>query len=303
MTNKPKIIITGGLGFIFSHVTEYYVTKGWEVIVIDNQSVGSHPEIIDGSFKYYNVHMVDPKIIEVILEEDPGYVIHAAAISDVDYSISEPLRTLKKNFMGSLNVFEACRQLPNLKKFIYISTDEIYGECEHKKKEDEIIFPKNPYSCSKAFGSLMRIAYDSTYAELKDKTAETRFCNVFGGRQDKRKIMPAIKESLEGKYSIPLHNGGEGYREYIYVKNIPSAVDLILEKGDRTYNVTLNDGYTVRELISIAEEVTGKKALTHPSNRPGMDKKYQMDNSRIIQLGLKPLYSFREGLKEYLCEK
>lgn len=300
---RPKIVITGGLGFIFSHVTEYYVAKGWDVVVIDNQSVGSHPEIIDGSFKYYNVHMVDPKIIEVILKESPDYVIHAAAISDVDYSIKESLRTLKKNFMGSLNVFEACRQLPNLKKFIYVSTDEIYGECEHKKKEDEIIFPKNPYSCSKAFGSLMRITYDSTYDELKSKTAETRFCNVFGQRQDKRKIMPAIKESLAGQYSIPLHNDGVGYREYIYVKNIPPAVDLILEKGEGVYNVTLNDGFSVRQLIALAEEVTGKKALTHPSNRPGMDMKYQMDNSRIKALGWQPLYTFKQGLEEYLCEK
>lgn len=298
-----KILITGGLGFIFSYVTEYYVAKGWEVVVVDNQSVGSHPEIIDGSFKYYNVHMVDPKIIQVILEENPDYVIHAAAISDVDYSIRESFRTLKKNFMGNLNVFEACRQLPNLKKFIYVSTDEVYGECEHKKKEDEIIFPRNPYSCSKATGSLIRMAYDSTYDELKGKTAETRFCNVFGERQDKRKIMPAIKESLAGHYSIPLHNGGEGYREYIYVKNIPPAVDLILEKGEGVYNVTLNDGYSVKQLINLAEEIMGKEALTHPSNRPGMDKKYQMDNSRIMDLGWKPLFTFKEGLKEYLCEK
>lgn len=304
MTEKtPKIVITGGLGFIFSHVTEYFVKKGWEVVVLDNETEGSHPEIIDDSFKYYKIDVADPKVMKVIIDENPEYVIHAAAISDVDYSIRESHKTMVSNIMANINVFEACKGVTNLKKFIYVSTDEVYGECEHRKNETEILFPKNPYSCSKAVGSLMRYAYDNSCIELRDKTAETRFCNVFGPRQDTRKILPAIKESLSGKYSIPLHQGGKGYREYVYVKNIPPAIDLILEKGDRTYNLTLNDGYTVEELIKNAEKITGKKCLTHPSHREGMDLKYQMDGSRLVELGWKPLYTFEEGLQEYLCKK
>jgi dTDP-glucose 4,6-dehydratase len=303
MNKPPKVLITGGLGFIFSHVTEYFVAKGWEVVVIDNESAGSHPEIIDGSFKYYKMDVCDRKVIELIREEAPEYVIHAAAISDVDYSIREPYKTLSDNINGNLNIFEAIRGLPHIKKFIYVSTDEVYGECEHPKKEDEIIFPKNPYSCSKAVGSLMRLAYGSTYPELIETTAETRFCNVFGPRQDTRKIMPLIKHSLHTGEAIPLHNKGTGYREYIYVKNIPPVIELILEKGNRTYNLTLNDGLTVHELIERAEKVTNRKINTIPENRPGMDMKYQMDASRIKdELGWKPLYSFEEGLKEYLLE-
>ncbi|NBW09209.1 MAG: NAD-dependent epimerase/dehydratase family protein [Caulobacteraceae bacterium] len=298
----PKILITGGLGFIFSHVTEYYVAKGWEVVVIDNESIGSHPEIKDKYFKSYNVDVSDEKVIKLILKENPDYVIHAAAISDVDYSIKYPYHTLKSNVMGNINVFEACRQLPNLKKLIYVSTDEVYGECEHKKHEDEIIFPKNPYSCSKAVGSLMRIAFDNSYPELKDKTAETRFCNVFGPRQDNRKIMSALKDAARGMHVIPLHGEGKGFREYIYVKNIPSAIDLILEKGDRTYNVTLNDGYNVNQLIEKVEQITGRKVPTKKGGRPGMDMIYQMDSTRIRELGWKPFYSFEDGLKEYLNE-
>lgn len=301
LNKKNKILITGGLGFIFSYVTEYYVKKGWDVVVMDNESEGSHPEILDSSFKYYKHDVSDSETINIILNEKPDYIIHAAAISDVDFSIKNSNKTMKDNILANLNMFEACKQLPGLKKLIYISTDEVYGECEHKKNETEIIFPKNPYSCSKAVGSLMRIAYDNSYPELKDKTAETRFCNVFGPRQDKRKIMPAIKESLAGAYSIPLHNSGSGYREYIYVKNIPPVIDLILEKGNRTYNVTLNDGYDVNQLIKKAESITNKKCLTHPSHREGMDSKYQMDGSRLKdELGWKPLYSFEDGLLEYL---
>lgn len=296
----PKILITGGLGFIFSHVTEYFVAKGWKVVVIDNQGTGSHPEIVDGSFVYHQTTVGSIFSPELIIHENPDYIIHAAAISDVDESIRSPEDTIRANTEANLAVFEAARQCSNLKKLLYVSTDEIYGECEHKKKEEEIIFPKNPYAMSKACGSLLRLAYDNTYAELKDKTLEIRMCNVFGPRQDKRKIMPAIKESLEGKYSIPLHQEGNGYREYIYVKNIPEVVDLVLEKGDRTYNITLNDGFLVKELIAKAEAVTGKKCLIHKADRQGMDMKYQMDSTRIKELGWKPKYTFEEGLKEYL---
>jgi dTDP-glucose 4,6-dehydratase len=302
MEKPPKILITGGLGFIFSHVTQYFVQKGWSVVVIDNLSEGSHPEIIDGSFKHHKTHMAEEKIIDVILKENPDYIIHAAAISDVDYSVREPYRTLRKNILGNLHVFEAARRLTNLKKFLYVSTDEVYGECEHKMREDEIMLPRNPYSNGKAVGSLMRVTYENTYPSLTGKTVETRFCNVFGPRQDTRKIMPLIKRSIYKGESIPLHHEGKGYREYIYVKNIPPAVELILEKGHGVYNLTLNDGFTVKELIGKVEQVTGKKVTTHPADRPGMDLKYQMDSERVRALGWEPLYTFEEGLKEYMAD-
>lgn len=303
MSSQPKIIITGGLGFIFSHVTEYFVKKGWRVVVIDNLSEGSNPSIIDGSFVHINQHMADLDVVDTIIREAPDYIVHAAAITDVDYSVREPRRTLEKNVKGEIHAFEAARGLPNLKKLIYVSTDEVYGECDHRMREDEIILPKNPYSASKAAGSLFRVAYANTYPELKDKTAETRFCNVFGPRQDKAKILARVKHALETGTPVPVHNEGRGYREYIYAKNIPPVIDLILEKGFGTYNVTLNDGFTVQELITKVEAVTAKKVPTTPSRRPGMDMCYQMDASRLRnELGWEPLYTFDEGLKEYLMD-
>lgn len=299
----PKIVITGGLGFIFSYVTEYFVQKGWQVVVIDNLSIGAHPEIIDGSFVHHNVHTSNPEMVRLIIRENPDYLVHAAAITDVDYSILEPHRTMTKNTLGMLHVFEAARRLPNLKKFMYVGTDEIYGECERPMKEDDIVLPKSPYSASKAVGSLVRVAYENTYPILKDKTVETRMCNVFGARQDTRKIMPQIKRSLEAGYSIPLHQDGTGYREFIYVKNIPPVVELILKEGNGVYNISLGDGLTVTELIAKAERITGKKVVAHPADRPGMDRKYQVDSSRIMELGWKPLYTFEEGLEEYLTEE
>ena len=297
---KYKVIITGGLGFIFSYCVEYFVKKGWDVVVLDDLSKGSHPEIINGSFRFFQMDCADTSVQDFIIRENPDYIIHASAISDVDFSIKDPEYTLKQNIMSTINVFEASRFCSKLKKLLYVSTDEVYGECEELKTEEDIIFPKNPYSASKAVGSLLRLAYDNTYSYLKDKTCETRFCNVFGSRQDTRKILPKIKQALETGEKLPVHNGGSGYREYIYVKNIPPIIDLLLEKGDRTYNVTLNDGFTVDELIKKCEEVTGGKVNTTESHRPGMDLKYQMDSTRLRDLGWKSLYTLEEGLKEYL---
>ena len=301
MESRPKLIITGGLGFIFSHVTEHFVAKGWKVYVLDNLSIGSHPEIVDGSFKFYNVDVSKPSIVSLIQAIDPDYVIHAAAQSDVDGSIRDPEETFFNNALSTLFVFQACRNLKNLKRLIYVSTDEVYGECEYRKREDEILFPRNPYSLSKAVGSLMRLAYDNTFSELLDKTAETRFCNVFGPRQDTRKIIPAIKRALDGGDPVPLHADGKGYREFIYVKEIPPVIELLLEKGHRTYNVTANCGYTVAQLVTLAAQETGKKVPTVPSERRGMDERYQMSNERICnEFGWQPKYSFREALRSYL---
>lgn len=300
MASKPKLLITGGLGFIFSHVTEYFVKKGWDVVVLDNCSEGSHPEIIDGSFVHHNLDVSTRAVIDVVSTEAPDYIIHAAANSDVDHSIKEPLAVLEGNIDASLYMFEAARHLPNLKKFIYVSTDEVYGDCEERKREHDAIRCRNPYSASKAVGSLVRLAYENTYESLRGKTAETRFCNVFGDRQDTRKIMPIIKHALQMSESVPVFDEGGSYREYIHIDNIPPAVELILEKGNDVYNVTLNDGYQVRDLISKAEEITGKKIKTTISHRPGIDMKYQMDATRMQELGWKPVCSFEEGLKKYL---
>lgn len=297
----PSVLITGGLGFILSHVTEHFVEKGWEVVVIDNCSAGSHQEISDGSFKLIEEDFSKLGAWQIIVEEHPQYIVHAAAITDVDYSIQFPEETFRNNVLCNLNAFEAARKLRNLKKFLYVDTDEVYGECEYRKSEDEILFPRNPYSVSKAAGALMRYGYDNTYPGLALKSAEIRMCNIFGPRQDKSKIFPQIIKSLSEGYSIPLQNGGEGYREYLYVKNIPPLIELILEKGDRTYNVTNNDGFTVLELFGIVEKATGKSVNFHTSDRAGHDRWYRMNNARLRdQLDWKPIYSFDDGLRDYL---
>lgn len=303
MSQSRKVLITGGLGFIFSHVTQYLVKQGWEVVVVDKQSTGSHPEIIDSSFKNYRLDVCRAEIFDIVRAEAPEYIIHAAAISDVDDSTRNPDRILSKNIQANVNLFEAARLSTNLKKFIYVSTDEVYGECETKKKEGDVLHPKNPYSCSKATGSLMHMTYENTYPHLKGKIAETRFCNIFGPRQDTRKIMPLVKRAIESGESIPVHNEGKGYREYMYVHNIGPALELILEKGEGVYNLTLNDGFTVKELIERAERISGKKVPTHESHRPGMDLKYQMDGSRVQnELGWKETYTFDEGIADYFKE-
>lgn len=303
--NTNKLVITGGLGFIFSHVTEYFLNKGWQVLVIDDLSQGSHPELIPefkkyDNFKFIEMDCADTRVQDEILKFEPNYIIHASAISAVDFSIKDPEYTLRQNILSNINVFESARLCSSLKKILYISTDEVYGECETRKHETDIIFPKNPYSASKAVGSLLRITYDNTYQSIKDKTCETRFCNVFGERQDPRKVLSRIVQSLKDGTPMPVQNCGSGLREYIYVGNIPPIMEMLLEKGDRVYNITTNTLINVNDLLKIVETIVGRKIPTTEDFRPGMDLIYQMDNSRIKSLGWTPLFTFEEGLIKYL---
>jgi len=305
---RSKLLITGCAGFIFSYVTEYFISKGWEVVGIDDLTSGSHPELIpiwkeNENFKFIQMDVADINTQDVIIQEEPDYIIHASAISDVDFSIRDPEYTLRQNILSTINVFEGARHLPNLKKLLYVSTDEVMGECEYRKKEEEILFPKNPYSVSKAVGSMLRMGYDNTYLTIKDKTCETRFCNVIGQRQDSRKVLPRIVQSLKDGSAMPVQNGGKGMREYIFVENIPPVIDLLLEKGDRVYNITNNDLMSVNELIAKVEEVTGRTITKTEAHRPGMDIIYQLDNTRIKELGWVPIVSFEEGLRNYLIKE
>lgn len=307
-----KIVITGGLGFIFSHVTEHFIRNGYDVMVIDNLSAGSHPELLkefgmftaaegSGKFTFLEYDVSFQPVVPIITTFQPDYIIHAAAISDVDYSIKNPVKTIQANINGTINIFEAARQLKNLKKLLYVSTDEVYGECDHPKDETEILFPKNPYALSKSFGSQLRLAYDNTYPALRDKTVETRFCNVFGDRQDDRKVIPAIKRALSGGKPLELHNEGSGYRQYIHVSEIPAIVGMLLEFGTRTYNVTANEGLTVSELVWHAEQITGKKVPTVPGKRSGMDSRYQMNGNRLRQeFDWTPKQPFLNHFQDYL---
>lgn len=286
--------------------------------MFDNLSAGSHPELIpefkkvaemhwpdlngedrQGKFFFYEKDVSFADVIKTIANINPHYIIHAAAISDVDYSIKHPTKTLQANNNATINAFEAARLCSNLEKFLYVSTDEVYGECEHPKREDEIIFPRNSYAASKAFGSLLRLAYDNTYPELRDKTVETRFCNVFGPRQDERKIVPAIKHALVTGKPVALHNKGMGVRQWIHVDDIPPVIDLILEKGNRTYNVTVGATASVIDLITIAERATGRTVPTVPGKRLGMDMKYQMSSERLRELGWIPKIDPETALIEY----
>lgn len=303
-----RVVITGGLGFIFSHVAEQLASKGHEVHVFDNLSAGSHPELIP-VFKEKGISVVKEDVsfaavVPKIVALKPDWIVHAAAVSDVDVSIKQPGKVIQANVLATQNVFDAARQIRNLKKLLYVSTDEVYGECDHAKDETEILFPKNPYALSKAFGSLQRLAYDNTYPELKDKTCETRFCNVFGPRQAPQKILSAIKRAADGGKPVVLHNRGEGYRQFIYVKEIPPVIEMLLERGHRTYNVTAGYGGTVMDLILLAEEILGRPIPTVPGKRAGMDLRYEMSSKRLREeFGWQPRLHFRETYAAYLKDK
>lgn len=295
-----RVLITGGLGFIFSHVTQWFVAHGYDVTVVDGCFSYSHREILDGSFKFINADLAKEDAWRLIVDIDPEYIIHAAAMTDVDYALANPRLTVENNVDCTLNVFKGAKRLKNLKKLLYVNTDEVYGECEYPKSEEELLFPRNPYSASKAMCSFIRTSFDTSYESLRDKTAEVRMCNIFGQRQDSRKILPLLLHAIKTGDAIPLQEGGNGYREYLEVSNVAAALQLVLERGNRVYNLTAQEGFTVNEIIGKIEEITGKKINTYPASRAAHDRAYRMDNARIKELGWSPILSFEEGLKQYV---
>ena len=300
---KMKVLITGGLGFIGSHVTEWFVKEGYDVTVIDGCFSYSHREILDGSFKFINADLAQEDAWRLIVDADPEYIIHMAAMTDVDYALANPRLTIENNVDCTLNVFKAAKRLKNLEKLLYVNTDEVYGECEYPKSEEELLFPRNPYSASKAMCSFIRTSFDTSYEPLKDKTAEVRMCNIFGPRQDTRKILPLLLHAVKTGDAIPLQEGGAGYREYLHVSNVAPALQLVLERGNRVFNLTAEECFTVKELIKTVEEITGVKINTFPALRPSMDRWYRMDNSRIKELGWHPEISFMNGLVRYIQDE
>ena len=307
--HKQKIIITGNLGFICSHITDYFISKGYYVYGIDNHSVGSHPELITswektGQYTHTRIDVSDEKIIDLVVKINPTFIIHGAAVSDVDESIRHPMFVIKQNTLGNLYMMEAARKCSFLKKYLFLCTDEIFGECELRKKEDDLMFPTKPYAASKATGAIFRYAYDISFPQLVNKTVETRFCNIFGPRQDSRKVIPRIIESIKTGKPVSVHNEGLGRREYLHIDNIPPLMEKVLMKGSRTYNITANESFTVNELIKYIEHLTDKKVPTIRGHRPGMDHNYSMDSTRFKEeFDWKPIVSFKKGLKELLIEE
>ncbi len=302
-----KVLLTGGLGFIGSHIVRKFIASDWctHLINLDNMSYGSNTNNVKDveTNKKYTFVYGDIRDYELLtkLVKDVDIVINAAAETHVDRSIANPGPFVETNVVGTFNLLEACRR-NDVKLFMQISTDEVYGDavCGESFNEEDTFKPSNPYSATKAAADCLVMAYNRTYGL---NTIITRSTNNFGPYQHPEKFIPKTIIRAALGLSVPVYGTGKQIRDWIYVEDHVEAVELVLlkAKGGKIYNVSAGNEFSNLDIVKQILSIMGKPTslIEHVEDRPGHDVRYSLDSSLIRrELGWVPRHSLFEALKK-----
>jgi UDP-glucose 4-epimerase len=300
MKNK-KVVVTGGLGFIGSHLIER-LNQNNEVIIVDNQSSGNIKNIEGLDFTRIDTDLGD--ITEVNLEqifEGADYIFHLAAVTSVPQSVEDPIRSNEVNITGILKVLEAARKC-EVEKLIFSSSSAVYGETEQLPiSESNPINPMSPYAVTKASGEL----YCNVYSEIYGlPTISLRYFNVFGPRQDPKSqyaaVIPIFIDKLLKNESPVIYGDGEQTRDFVSVKDVVDA-NLLSARSSETgvFNIGLGKSTTINQLFEIIKNTMDKDIEpVHEPERSGEIKHSVADISKAISLGYSPEKDFTNKLIE-----
>ena len=316
-----KVLITGGAGFIGSHVVRRFVTTypSYHIYNLDTLTYAGNLENLTDIEKAPNYHFIkgditDPDFIDKIFSKHCfDKVIHLAAESHVDRSILDPLSFVKTNIIGTVNLLNACKlawkDSYNDKLFYHISTDEVYGSLgeEGLFTETTSYDPNSPYSASKASSDHFVRAYHETY---NLPVVITNCSNNYGPNHFPEKLIPLFINNIIQEKPLPVYGDGRYTRDWLYVIDHALAIDTVAHNGKigETYNI---GGYNewqnidlVKLLCDLMDEKlsrkrgSSQKLITFIKDRPGHDKRYAIDASKITkELGWKPTVTFEEGLR------
>ena len=312
---KKKIIVTGGLGFIGSHLIKLLIEKGYFVINIDKITYSSNKKNLkkykSTEYLFYKGDINNQKLIlNLLVNYKPKAMFNLAAETHVDRSIDSPEVFVKSNIVGVYNILEATKRYLKINKdknfkFIHISTDEVYGDIKKNKfsKEDDAYNPSSPYASSKASADLIIKSYFRTY---NLPTIITNCSNNYGPNQYPEKLIPRIILNLKDNINIPIYGKGLNEREWIHVSDHCNALLKILKKGKNgeTYNIgsgiIMNNITLAKKIIFIYKKnFNTKSKIVFVQDRPGHDKRYAL-NSKKIKKNLKweIKNNFYERIKE-----
>ena len=294
---KDRMLITGGCGFIGSHFTDFqmgYVDM--EVIVVDKLTYASNIDYLPEGAKLIK------KDINDLTYDDIGeiqYCVNFAAESHVDNSIDDGSPFVKTNVNGTFNLLELCRQMKNFKKFVQISTDEVYGDVREPSIETDVLKPSSYYSATKAAADQIVLAAGKTY-ELPYLI--TRSCNNYGDRQHEEKFLPKLFKCYKEQMAFPLYGDGLNRREWIWVGDNIRIIDLLTHSPNHygIYNVGTGDIWCN---VDIVDEVTmltkGGINFQQVDDRLGHDRAYWLDCYKLEQeLGYYPTMDLERYLRE-----
>lgn len=315
-----KILITGGAGFIGSHVVRRFVNNYSEYQIINLDKLTYAGNLLNlkdvehsPNYKFIKGDIVDAAFIDQLFEEEQiDSVIHLAAESHVDRSISSPLEFVMTNVVGTVNLLNAARKYWKANysehRFYHVSTDEVYGSLgeEGLFTETTAYDPHSPYSASKASSDHFVRSYHDTYGI---DTVISNCSNNYGSYHFPEKLIPLAINNIKNNKAIPVYGKGENVRDWLWVEDHARAIDVIYHKASSgsTYNVGGHNEWKNIDLIHLLCKImdsklgrqpgTSAKLITYVTDRAGHDLRYAIDSTKLQKdLGWKPSLQFEEGL-------
>lgn len=305
-----KIIVTGGAGFIGCNFVHYMVKRypGDEIINLDLLTYAGNLESLNPvegcpNYRFVRGDIADRDFVFSLFEkEKPDVVINFAAESHVDRSITDPEIFVRTNVIGTTTLLDACRKY-GIQRYHQVSTDEVYGDLPLDRPdlfftEETPIHTSSPYSSAKAGADLFVLAYHRTYGL---PVSISRCSNNYGPYHFPEKLIPLVISRALNDEEIPVYGTGENVRDWLYVTDHCTAIDLIVRNGreGEVYNIGGHNEKTNLEVVQTILRALGKpeSLIRFVTDRPGHDRRYAMDPTKIeTELGWKPQYTFETGI-------
>ncbi len=307
-----NILVTGGAGFIGSNFVHFMLNKypGYRIVNFDTLTYAGNLENLSAVEKHPNYSFVKgdicnrEQVLKAFRDHAIDAVVHFAAESHVDRSITGPAVFVHTNVVGTQVLLDVSRET-GIEKFLHVSTDEVYGSLGATGyfTEETHLHPNSPYSASKASSDMLVLAYQHTFGF---PGVVTRCSNNYGPYQFPEKLIPLLIANAVNDKPIPVYGDGSNVRDWLYVEDHCSALDVVLHKGKigDVYNIGGHNEWKNIDIVKLVLKEIGKpeSLITFVKDRPGHDRRYAIDASKIKdELGWVPAYQFENGIKKTIA--